>query len=277
MRQGDQLVARLPYSFESGKFGEKKVAMPLFSMSLGPWIRKTEAKYAKLLSAEKELYTALIEQLPKGYSFEQNFHHSVTNWLPFYWKGYRQTTAYTYILKGLKNQETIWSELQENIRRAVRKAEKTLQVRTDLGVDRFIELNRQTFARQGLEPYYSDEAVARIAEGCRKAGRGELYFAVDEKGVPHSALFVVWDSRSTYYLAGGSDPAFRSSGGMSLLMWHAIREATSHSQEFNFHGSMLEPVERFFRAFGAEQVPYLRISKPVGVSKAVHVAREIFR
>jgi hypothetical protein len=30
---------------------------------------------------------------------------------------------------------------------------------------------------------------------------------------------------------------------------------------FDFHGSMLAPVERFFRAFGARQAPYLRVTR----------------
>jgi hypothetical protein len=30
---------------------------------------------------------------------------------------------------------------------------------------------------------------------------------------------------------------------------------------FDFEGSMLRPVERFFRAFGSRQTPYLRVSR----------------
>jgi len=30
---------------------------------------------------------------------------------------------------------------------------------------------------------------------------------------------------------------------------------------FDFHGSMLQPVERFFRAFGGRQTPYLSVTR----------------
>jgi len=30
---------------------------------------------------------------------------------------------------------------------------------------------------------------------------------------------------------------------------------------FDFEGSMIEPVERFFRSFGAQRVPYFGITK----------------
>ena len=33
----------------------------------------------------------------------QNFHYGITDWLPFYWEGYRQTTRYTYMLKDIRN------------------------------------------------------------------------------------------------------------------------------------------------------------------------------
>jgi hypothetical protein len=44
-------------------------------------------------------------------------------------------------------------------------------------------------------------------------------------------------------------------------MWEAIKFARSVTRQFNFEGSMIEPVERFFRAFGAVQTPYFQITK----------------
>lgn len=37
-----------------------------------------------------------IDNLPKFDYFNMNFHYSITNWLPFYWRGFKQTTRYTY-------------------------------------------------------------------------------------------------------------------------------------------------------------------------------------
>lgn len=60
---------------------------------------------------------------------------------------------------------------------------------------------------------------------------------------------------------GGSDPDLRNSGANSLCMWEAIKFASTATKAFDFEGSMIEPVERFFRAFGARQKPYFQISK----------------
>jgi hypothetical protein len=43
-------------------------------------------------------------------------------------------------------------------------------------------------------------------------------------------------------------------------MWEAIKFASTVTKRFDFEGSMIEPVERFFRAFGAKQTPYFALT-----------------
>jgi hypothetical protein len=71
----------------------------------------------------------------------------------------------------------------------------------------------------------------------------------------------VWDSQSCYYLFGAALPAHKNSGAMSLLMWEGIQLAAAKGLSFNFEGSMVESVERFFRSFGARQQPYLSVER----------------
>ena len=251
----------------------KVLKMPPFSMSLGPWIAPSEAKYAKSLSQEKEMMSALIDQLPAGHSFEQNFHYSVQNWLPFFWKGFNQTTAYTYRIPDLSNLEAVWGEFLDNARTDIRKAEKKLTCRSDLPTSEFIRVNRMTFERQGTNPYYSDETLTRIIEGSIAQGKGKTFYSVDSEGKTHSVAFFVFDERSAFYLAGGSDPALRSSGAMSHVMWSAMQFFSGKTKEFNFDGSMMEPVERFFRSFGALQTPYMRVWKHHRPEKLIQFAK----
>lgn len=48
---------------------------------------------------------------------------------------------------------------------------------------------------------------------------------------------------------------------MSFLTWEAIKFSSGVTKTFDFEGSMIESVERFFRAFGAKQKPYFQVSK----------------
>jgi hypothetical protein len=92
-----------------------------------------------------------------------------------------------------------------------------------------------------------------------------MFFAEDSEGRIHAALYIVMGAGYAYYLLGGADPQFRSSGAQNLLLWEAIGFASEMGLRFDFEGSVIEPIERVFRAFGALQVPYLQVygAKPL--------------
>lgn len=256
------VVASMPY-WPRRRRGFILLMQPALTQSLGPWFRSSAAKYAKQLGDQKTYMGQLIDQLPSFDLYLQNWHYSISNWLPFYWRGFKQTTRYTYVIDDLSNPELIWAGFKENIRTDIRKAENrfNLKVRDDLGLDYFIKLNRQTFARQNMQVPYSDELLRCLDRACAERNCRKIWIAEDSQGRAHAGIYVVWDENSAYYLMGGGDPALRSSGATSLCLWHAIRHAACVTKRFDFEGSMLEPVERLFRGFGARQVPYLSISK----------------
>jgi len=87
------------------------------------------------------------------------------------------------------------------------------------------------------------------------------FLATDQQGKNHATPYFMWNANSTYYLMPGGDPDLRNSGATSLCMWEAIKFVATVTRNFDFEGSMWEPVERFFRAFGAVQTPYYAVSK----------------
>src|SRR5260370_7073664 len=90
-----------------------------------------------------------------------------------------------------------------------------------------------------------------------------MFFAEGPEGRIHAAVYIIWDDRSAYYLMGAADPELRNSGATSLLLWEAIQFAATVTRSFDFEGSMIESIERFFRAFGAKQKPYFHISRMI--------------
>jgi hypothetical protein len=279
VEQGGRIVAAMPYACFR-KNGFVLIAQPPLTQTLGPWLRPTDAKSAKRLGREKDLLEALIGRLPKFHHFSQNWHHSRTNWLPFYWQGFSQTTRYTYRLTDLSQEQSLWAGLQANIRGDIRKARDRyrLNVRTDLTIDDFLRLHEQVFERQGMRLPYSRTLVARLDQACQARDARRIFIAEDETGRRHAGVYLVWDEHSAYYLMGGSDPALRNSGATSLCLWEAIRFASTVTRSFDFEGSMIEPVERFFRAFGAVQTPYFAVSKtPSPILRARRVILSLVR
>ena len=199
--------------------------------------------------------------MPKHDVFLQDFHHSITNCLPFYWQGFSQSVRYTYIIEELDDLDTIWAGFRKTVRAHIRKAEQEIVVRAIDDVEPFIALNRMTYERQGMPMPYSAELIRRLDAACSARGVRRILLAEGADGTPHAAVYLVWDAESAYSLMSGNDPHLRSSGAISLLRWEAIKFARQVTRRFDFEGSMLQPVERFFRAFGGRQVRFARLAR----------------
>lgn len=279
VERGGRVVAALPYA-NRYLHGFVVCMQPRLTQKLGPWFAPMEGKAATILGQQKELMDELIDQLPRFDHFQQDWHYTNTNWLPFFWRGYKQTTRYTYVLPDLRCQTVLWDGLQSNIRKEIRKASDRfkLRVRDDLGIDAFLPLNRLVFDRQGRKFPYSEDYAKQIDAACQARGARRILIAEDDEGRHHAGIYMVWDECSAYYLMGGGDPKLRNSGATSLCMWEAIKFASSVTKTFDFEGSMLESVERFFRAFGAEQKPYFSVYKtPSKIFSALLFMRSMAR
>jgi hypothetical protein len=272
--EGGRVTARLPY-VQRRRGGLTVLTQPGLTQSLGPWVEDGEGKYARRLELEKERLTALIEALPPFHVFQQSFSTRITNWLPFYWAGFTATVRYTYRLEDLHDPDAIWSGFAESARRQIRKAEKQVEVRDDLAFDVFLALNDATYRRRGMPNPNSDAVLRRIDAAARANDARLLLSAVDADGVVRAAVYIVYDAHGAYYLLGGRHLDFATGGEPSLLLWEAIKRARETSAAFDFEGSMIESIERFFRSFGARQVPYFRVQKARGLAKALHTLREL--
>jgi hypothetical protein len=272
VRRDGRLVARLPYVV-NGPRGLRTVGHPPLTPRLGPWIEPSSGKYEAVLRNEMQVVGELVEALPEGPSFHQLFSPTVWTGLPFHWAGYDLTVRYTYRLHDIGREEDVWGGLSSKMRSQIRKAQQAVTVRTDLGIDRFFSVWRQTFERQGMRPPNAQSELERIDEACARHDAREMLFALDEHDRVHAVLYTVLDRSGAYYLLGGGDPALRSSDANSLLVWEAIRRSARVADVFDFEGSMIRSVERFFRAFGARQTPYLAVTRTTRRLRAVRAAR----
>lgn len=279
IENGGQIVAAMPYVIRH-RMGRVVLGHPPLTQTLGPWLRQMGGKQATRLSRQKGLLQQLIDALPHYAHLSMDWHHSQTNWLPFYWAGFSQTTRYTYRLPDLSDEKKLWSGLRENIKTDIRKAQNRfdVRVRTDLGVNEFLKLSELTFARQSMDMPESPAVIDSLDDACQKRSARQIFIAEDAEGKRHAGVYIVWDSNSAYYLMGGGNPALRNSGATSLCMWEAIKFASTVTNSFDFEGSMIESIERFFRAFGAEQTPYFSISHtPSKIVKAYRCLRGLLR
>ena len=259
--KGGNVVGVLPYLITKKK--SFKVITPQFlSPYQGVWIKYPEGqKYSSKVGFEKEVMNGLIDQLPKVDAFKQNFLPGFTNWIPFNWRGYEQSTRYTYIISNISDAEKVFNDFKENIRREIRKAEKSLTVEIFDDVELMFQMKQKIYEANNDEYPIPLSRLKAVYNYCKANNCGEIIVAKDSEGNIHSLMLYVWDNESAYYLHGVTDVNYKTSGSMSLLLWEAIKKSASKTKAFNFEGSMVESIERYFRGFGGEQTPYFQISK----------------
>lgn len=254
----DGVIARLPYR-TLRRYGATVLTQPRLTPYAGPWFRIPAAKASNQFSERRRLTTELLSQLPRFDLFSQNLWPEIPDWLPFYWAGYSQYTMYTSWLRDLTDEVALWNGFLDGTRWEIRKAQKHLEVIVSDDVDTMCDLHERSFAQQGLKPPRERKFLRAVLEGALRAGHGRIAIARDEKGTPHAGNFLVYDDRSAHYLIGGSDARYRSSGAASLLVWDSLQFSVANSKLFDFEGSMVEGISRFFRGFNPQIVPISRI------------------
>jgi hypothetical protein len=262
VEKGGQIVATMPYHFES-RYGQLLIKQPPLTQTLGPWLRPFAAKSVGRLGQEKELLTKLIFQLPEFSFFHQNWNYKNTNWLPFYWQDFRQTTRYTYVIEELADLDLVYANFSSSYRNKIKKASKLVVINDDLKLSEFYEINRLSFERQALRIPYSLDFLNKQDKALVDRNRRKIFSAKDSSGKIHSSIYLMWDDETSYVHMVGENPKLRDSGAGILLISEAIRFTAQvlGLQRFDFEGSMIEGVERVRRDCGAKQVPYFSITK----------------
>lgn len=260
------IVGALPYLIRNTKWIFRILHTPPLTQFLGPWIKYPEGmKMERKLTFDKEIFYELIDSLPECDAYSQNFSYQITNWLPFFWRGYSASPRYTYVIDNLSDLEALYNkDFSKKLRSSINKASKNVMVRDCDDLESLYKMVSMTFERQRKKTPYSYNYLQQVDKAVLiNAGR-KIFLAYDSDGRVHAGVYIIWDGNSAYYLIGGEDPTLRNSQAMSLLLWEAIKFSATVTKRFDFEGSVIEPIEGFFKRFGANQKIYFQVTKNDG-------------
>jgi hypothetical protein len=262
IEKDSEIVATLPYFFKK-KYVWKIITMPKLTQSISMHIvfPQDQKLLHKKISYENKIISELIDQLPKVDYFIQCFNYNFKNWLPFFWKGYSQTTQYSFVIDDLNNLDNIFNNFSSAKRKNIKRAEKTVEVKFDLSAKEFYDNHKMTLKKQKSKISYSFKMFKSLYDAAYKRKSGRTIYAIDNEKNLHCALFIIWDKNSAYDLISTIDPSFRNSGAASLLIKESIKFISDKTKKFDFEGRMDENISNSFRQFGAKQKQYFTISK----------------
>ena len=237
------------------------ITMPPYTQFLGPYLIYPEnLKYFERVSYEKEVCNYFIKELPEFDIFIQFFNYNFSNWLPFHWQKFEQTTYYSYVIRNITDIEKVKSDFHPNKQQEKKKALKTVKTNFDLSAEDFFYFHKKTLEQQKQRISYTLEFFKGIYEAALRNNSGKIIYAHNDEKI-YSALFFIWDRNSGYNLITASDSDFKKSGALSLIISEAIAFLSDKTKMYDFEGSMNENYEFSYRQFGGSQQPYFQIKK----------------
>ncbi len=248
--------------YKEKKFGFSMYRTPPFTPAIGPFLRIDARNPVSVMDMWKKTLTLMadfVDKLP--YSIVSfGFNNNMIDMQPFIWRKFKVIPRYTYLLDLTIPIEDIWSRMSNERRKNINKGLKDgLSVRkiTDFEIIRSLVI--KTFSRQkmAINTFYLNKILFEFANK-----DNSFAFTTFKNDTPIACSFCIRDKNTAYYLLGGYNHESKHHGAGTLSIWEAIKCAKdSGAKYFDFEGSMVTQIERYFRGFGGQLTPYYTINK----------------
>jgi len=235
---------------------------PLFTPHCGPFFWIKAQNPVAILESRREILHAVADFLDRRSCalVSVSLAPQIQDMLPFVWRKFKVVPRYTYVLDLTSSFDDVQGNMSPVRRNDISKAARDgLVVRqtTDPAVIR--DLVRETFARQQVQTnaQHLDAILFRFSNPANS-----FMFTTYRGDSAIAGCFVVHDTRTAYYLLGGSNADQRHHGAGALALLEAIKHAKKLGiAAFDFEGSMIPAIERYFRGFGGRLTLYFSVNK----------------
>ena len=248
--------------YKEKKYGFSVYSNPPFTPAIGPFLKVNAQNPVSVMDTWKKTLTLMadfIEKLPYSVvSFLLN--RNIIDMQPFIWKKFKVNPVYTYLLNLSVSIEDIWKRMSNERRKNINKARKDgLHVTKITDYEIIKALVLKTYSRQmkGIKEFYLNKILFDFANS-----NNSFAFVTYGNDNAFACSFCVYDFDTAYYLLGGYNHKNKHHGAGTLSMWESIKYAKELGLKyFDFEGSMVPKIERYFRGFGGQLTPYYRVNK----------------
>lgn len=273
-KNADQLIAIFAI-FQFHKLRKRILISPPISPHCGLVFFQHLPKRYSTQTAHKRVLREISKYLeityPKDY-IDIAFPAEIKDVQPFQQEGFQVEVSYTYLV-DLQNsdEEALLMAMSTERRKNIRDATSTtLTTQINPTFEAVLSLINNTLNERGVVPHLTTLKLLLTSGSDRVFSIGVF------DGHQLIATTVIgMDSQRAYYLAGGTQKSGTAAGSLSL--WEAIRESKRRgAAQFDFCGSSVPSIEKFFRAFGGELTPYFRIRRNTALIDFLKSTKERF-
>lgn len=258
-----EITAAMPFLFGK-KLWFRYILQPQLTQYTGIWYKPQAFRTENdRLGYEKKVVNYFFDELKplKISYFQQNFSPQFTNWLPFYWKGFSQTTRYTCQIQDISDLDSVFGNFDVKERqKKIRKTEGRYSTVIDITPSEFYDFHQKYWKARGQKDKVSEKFVVNLCTKAIERGNGMIVGLADAAGKKVAMRFVVFDEKSACTLLSAR-LLDAENGVTELLFWRILQMLSGKTKIFDFEGSMDEGIEYSYRCYGARQVPYFQITK----------------
>lgn len=238
--------AVMPIPFRK-KYGIKYVYSPLWIIQLG--------LYSKNENIDTDNFIEVLQSNFKFTELRLNSYNYVV-------KSQSKTIKrYLQFLKLVDNYETISKKYNRNRKRELSKAkkadlienwndspEKLILLFKENIADRLNKINQQDF-----------DTLLKLIKLCLEKKVGELLTLYTDKNELVSAAFFIKHKNKVTQVVCASDIKNRNNGANTFSNDRAIFRYQKHFDIYNFGGSSMKSIAKYYKSFGAETEAYLQV------------------
>lgn len=257
--KGDSLIGGFCY-FKGKKLGKTTLGTPQFFAHNGLFYINPSQSKANKNTFDKKIMKAVCDYLKaqKTLFISLGFPHEIKDVQPFIWNNYNISLKYTYQIKLDQDPFKLLEQFSSERRKNITKAEKD-NVRVELSED-YKQIESLVSKSINRKDAPVDKNILQKIIRDFSTSNYSYSFVAYVNNKPSATVFIVHDSKTAYYLLGGFDEFNKHQGAGAICMWHAIQHAKNLGiKTFDFEGSMLPEVEKYFRGFGGDLKPLIQV------------------
>ncbi|MEI6747547.1 MAG: GNAT family N-acetyltransferase [Bacteroidales bacterium] len=246
-----------------------------FTPSIALFYLNPAKNSAKRLSTDKEVLDTVARFFRQFRLPVQRYclPSEIIDMQPFVWNELKVIPHLTYQVDLSFSRDILYSNVSTKLRNNIKKAVSdgiTVKQIADYSQCESMIINTFTRQETGINQNHIRNILHRFANEHNSfafgAYNGDRMIAVS---------FFLNDQNTVYYMFGGFDDALKHEGAGAATIWEAICLAKSREFKiFDFEGSMIPRIERYFRGFGGEIKNYFTVNRAPFL---IEVALKLFK
>lgn len=238
-----EVVMPVPFLKLKRHLFAKKIYQPDYCQQLGVF-----SKNKITLNSFQLFFDKFITLTPKNYNFN-SFDSKC-----FLENNTRVSDRVNFELNLDNSHELLYANYSKNLKRNIKKAQKEgFHISDKVSVDDFISLKKENTTYKTYSKQYNKKEELLEILIAREFGKIYGVFKAEELV---AACLVIHYQNKFINLTSATDDNGKKFGAISFLFDHIINTNASSQYVFDFEGSMIPGVARFFKSFGAEKVIY---------------------